>query len=72
MHRHIRPQYACRACETVTAAPVPPAIIDGGVAAPGLLAWLALSKFVDHLPLYRIAQIGERQGMPLPLSSTSD
>lgn len=28
VHRHIRPQYACRACETVTAAPVPPAVID--------------------------------------------
>ena len=29
--RHIRPQYACRACETVQAAPVAPAIIDGGL-----------------------------------------
>jgi transposase len=72
VHRHIRPQYACRTCETVTAAPVAPAIIDGGMAAPGLLAWIAVSKFVDHLPLYRIAQIGERQGVPLPLSTTSD
>ena len=29
VHRHIRPQYACRNCETITAAPGPPAIIDG-------------------------------------------
>ena len=36
VHRHIRPQYACRTCETITAAPVPAAIIDGGLAAPGL------------------------------------
>jgi transposase len=72
VHRHIRPQYACRACETVTAAPVPPAIIDGGMAAPGLLAWLAVSKHVDHLPLYRIAQIGARQDVPLPISTTAD
>ena len=35
--RHIRPQYACRHCETVTAAPVAPAVIDGSLAAPGLL-----------------------------------
>jgi hypothetical protein len=55
VHRHIRPQHACHACATVTAAPVPPAIIDGGMAAPGLLAWLAVSKHVDHLPLHRIA-----------------
>lgn len=72
VHRHIRPQYACRTCDSVTAAPVAPAIIDGGMAAPGLLAWIVVSKFVDHLPLYRIAQIGERQGVPLPISTTSD
>lgn len=55
VHRHIRPQYACRACESVTAAPIPPAIIDGGMAAPGLLAWVAVSKYTDYLPLYREA-----------------
>jgi transposase-like protein len=38
--RHIRPQYACRQCETITAAPVAPAVIDGSLAAPGLLAWV--------------------------------
>ena len=36
VHRHIRPQYACRACETVVAEPVPPAIIDASMAAVGL------------------------------------
>lgn len=60
VHLHIRPQYACRACETATAAPVPAAIIDGGMAAPGLLGWVAVSKFTDHLPLYRIEQICAR------------
>ena len=42
VHRHIRPQYACRQCETVKAEPVPPAIIDGGMAAPGLLTWVMI------------------------------
>lgn len=37
VHHHIRPQYACRRCETITAAPIPPAIIDGGMATVGLL-----------------------------------
>jgi transposase len=69
VHRHIRPQYACRACENVTAAPIPPAVIDGGLAAPGLLAWVAASKYLDHLPLYRIEQIGARQGVPLARST---
>jgi transposase len=72
VHRHIRPQYACRGCETVTAAPIPPAVIDGGMAAPGLLAWIAVSKFVDHLPLYRIEQIADRQGVPLARSTLAE
>ena len=54
VHRHIRPQYACRHCETVTAAPIAPALIEGGMATPGLLAWVLISKYGDHLPLYRI------------------
>ena len=53
VRRAVYPQYACRACETVTAAPVAPAIIDRGIAAPGLLAQVAVSKYLDHLPLYR-------------------
>ncbi len=72
VHRHIRPQYACRGCETVTAAPAPPAVIDGGMAAPGLLAWVAVSKFADHLPLYRLEQIAARQGLPLARSTLAD
>jgi transposase len=70
--RHIRPQYACRSCETITAAPIPPAIIDGGLAAPGLLAWVAVGKYMDHLPLYRLAQIAERQGVTLSRSTLSE
>jgi transposase len=72
VHRHIRPQYACRPCETVTAAPIPPAVIDGGLAASGLLAWVAASKYLDHLPLYRIEQIAARQGVPLARSTLAE
>ena len=70
--RHIRPQYACRRCETVTAAPVDPAVIDGGMAAPGLLAWVATSKYLDHLPLYRLEQIAARQDVTLARSTLSE
>jgi transposase len=65
VHRHIRPQFACRACETIIAEPVPAAIIDGGLASPGLLSWLLVNKFIDHVPLYRIVQIGARSGVDL-------
>lgn len=69
VHRHIRPQYACRSCETVTAAPVAPSLIDGGLAAPGLHAWVLTQKYLDHLPLYRIEKISERQGVPIARST---
>lgn len=72
VHRHIRPQYACRRCETVSAAAVPAAIIDGGMAAPRLLAWVTVSKFVDHLPLYRIERIAARSEVPLPRSTQAE
>jgi len=72
VHRHIRPQYACRACETISAAPIPAAIIDGGMAAPGLLTWVMVSKFLDHLPLYRLEQIAARQQLPLARSTLAE
>ncbi len=72
VHRHIRPQYACRSCETVTAASIPPAVIDGGLAAVGLLSWVMISKFQDHLPLYRLEQIAARDGVILSRSTLAD
>lgn len=72
VHRHIGPLYACRGCETVTAAPISPVVIDCGMAAPGLLAWVTVSKFVDHLPLYLLEQIAARQHVPLPRSTQAE
>jgi transposase len=72
VHRHIRPQYACRACESVVAEPVPAAVIDGGLAAPGLHAWVMIQKYLDHLPLYRIEQISARNGVPIARSTLAD
>jgi transposase len=71
VERHITPKYACRTCQTVVAQPVAPAIIDGGSVSTDLLAWVITSKFVDHLPLYRIEQIGARNQVPLPRSNLS-
>ena len=60
------------ACETITAAPIPAAIIDGGLAAPGLLAWVTIGKYADHLPLYRIEQIAARQDVILSRSTLAE
>jgi transposase len=69
VHRHIRPQYACRTCETVSAVPIPPAVIDGGLAAVGLYVWVLIGKYLDHLPLYRLEQIAARDEVILSRST---
>ena len=51
--QHVRPTYACKACEeTVKTAPLPPQPIPKSNASPGLLAHIAVSKYQDALPLY--------------------
>ena len=70
--RNIRPQYACKPCETITAAAIPPAVIDGGMASVGLLTWIMVSKYVDHLPLYRLEQIAARDQVVLAQSTLAD
>ncbi|MEQ1527747.1 MAG: IS66 family transposase [Methylococcales bacterium] len=72
VHRHIRPQYACKNCETITAAPISPAVIDGGMAAIGLLVWVIISKYLDHLPLYRLEQIAARENVILSRSTLAE
>lgn len=72
VHRHIRPQYACKSCETITAEPVPPAVIDGGMAAPGLLAWVVSNKYLNHLPLYRLEQMAAREQVTLSRSTMAE
>jgi len=72
VHRHIRPQYACRPCDTVDAASIPPAVIDGGLASVGLLVWLIIGKYLDHLPLYRLEQIAARSGVNLARSTLAE
>jgi transposase len=72
VNRHIRSKYACRQCETMTVAVIPPAVIDGGMASPGLLAWVVTQKYLDHLPLYRIEQISKRHGVELARSTLAE
>ena len=72
VHRHIRPQYACRDCETISAAPIPPAVIDGGMAAVGLYAWVIIGKYLDHLPLYRLEQIAARDRVILSRTTMAE
>jgi transposase len=67
---HIRPKYACRACEAnVVIAERLPEPIEKGLPGPGLLAHVAVSKYADHLPLYRLEGIFKRSGVELSRST---
>lgn len=70
--RHIRPAYSCRKCEAMAQAPMPTLPIPRGQAGPGLLAHVLISKFCDHLPLYRQAEIYARDGVELDRATLAD
>ena len=65
--RHIRKKYACPCClAEVKTAPLPPQPIPKSMASAGLLAYIATSKFLDALPLYRQSKQFLRIGVYLP------
>ncbi len=69
----LRPKYACRACEgAVVQAPAPARLIEGGLPTEATVAHVLVSKYADHLPLYRQAQIYARQGVALDRSTLAD
>lgn len=66
----VRPKYACPRChEGVVMAAAPVQAVEKGLAAEGLLAHVVVSKYVDHLPLYRLERIFAREGVELPRST---
>ena len=68
-----RPKYACRTCEDgVVQAPAPARLIEGGLPTEATVAQVLVSKYADHLPLYRQAQIYARQGIDLDRSTLAD
>jgi transposase len=69
--QHVRPKYACNACEgNIIIAQRLPEPIEKGLPGPGLLAQVIVSKYADHLPLYRQERIFARQGVELPRQTT--
>ena len=69
----VRPKYACRQCEEgVTQAPAPAHLIEGALPTEGMIAHVLVSKFADHLPLYRQSQIYARSGVDLHRSTLAD
>src|SRR5215471_8159828 len=70
--RTVRPKLSCAGCSQIVQAPAPNRPIDRGLAGPGLLAHVLVSKYADHLPLYRQAEIYQREGVELDRSTLAD
>jgi len=75
---HVRPKYACRACEkvgthnTIKQAPVPPSVIPKGYATPSLLSQIITSKYQFGLPLYRQEAMFKQYGIELSRQTMAD
>jgi transposase len=70
--RHVRPAYSCSKCETMTQAPMPAMPIPRAMAGASVLAHVIMSKYADHLPLYRQAEIYARDGLDLDRSMLAE
>ncbi|MCY2924497.1 MAG: IS66 family transposase [Planctomycetota bacterium] len=77
---HVRLKYLCKACESkaaeggpqIATAEKPLSPIEKGLAAPGLLAYVIVSKYSDHLPLHRLERILDRHGIDIARSTMCD
>jgi transposase len=70
--RHVRPKFSCGRCQHIVQAPAPSRPLERSMAGPALLANVLVSKFCDHLPLYRQAEIAARQGVELERSPLAE
>ncbi len=70
--RTVRPKTSCSCCSRSLQAPAPSRPIHRGIAGPGLLAHVLVSKYSDHLPLYRQSEIYEREGLDPDRSTLAD
>jgi transposase len=70
--RHVRPKFSCASCQTLLQASAPSRPIERGMVGASVLAHVLVSKYCDHLPLYRQSQISEREGVELSRSTLAD
>jgi len=70
--QHVRTKLVCIRCDRIVQAAAPSRPIERGIAGPGLLAHVLVSKYCDHLPLYRQSEIYARAGVPLDRSTLAE
>lgn len=68
--QHVRPKYACKPCqENIKIAAMPRLLLPKSIATPELVAHIIISKYCDHLPLYRQETLWQRMEVDMPRSS---
>ena len=70
--QQVRPKLACACCDKIVQAEAASRPIERGMAGPGLLAHVLVSKYCDHLPLYRQSEIYAREGVELDRSTMAE
>jgi len=78
--QHVRLTYGCPKCEAeaspdgpqIVTADKPSQPIEKGLAAPGLLSYVIVSKYGDHLPMHRLERILKRHGIEIARSTMCD
>jgi len=70
--RIVRPKRRCGCCNHFALEPAPHRPIERGLAGPALLAHVIVSKYSDHLPLYRQSEIYAREGVELERSTLAE
>ena len=70
--RHVRPRLTCSCCERMAQAPAPSRPIARSYFGPGLISHVIVSKYMDHLPIYRQCQQAAREGVELSESTVGD
>jgi len=70
---YVRPKYVNRTSGKIAIAPLPSRLIEKGMPGPALMAYIGISKYVDHLPLYRLQKIFmERYGVDISRSTMAE
>ena len=72
VERHVRGVWVCQCCECVRQEAMPAQIINGGIPTANLLAQVVVSKYMDHLPLFRQSKMFARSGVELSMSTLAD
>jgi transposase len=70
--RIVRPKCRCTSCSRILQEPAPNRPVERSMAGAGLLAHILVSKYGDHLPLYRQSDIYDREGVDLPRSTLAN